>query len=449
MLTIEKSKETESYLADFARVAQATAGREPAWLRERREAAIAHFAAAGFPTTRQEDWKYTSVAPLARQPFHLADAEPEAVAPAAIVPFSFSQPGWSQLVFVDGQYAPALSSVAGLPAGVRVVSLAEALVDDAGLLEPHLGRHADDAASGFTALNTAFFRDGALVYVPNGQVVAAPIHLLFVSTACDPLAATHPRVLVVLGRASQATVVESYVALGAGTYLTNAVSELVLGEGANLAHYKVMRDSLAAYHIGTTEVYQPRDSALTSYSIAIGAQLARNGLNVLLDAEGADCTLNGLYLVDGTRHVDNHTAIDHAKPHGTSRELYKGILDGKSRGVFNGKVVVRPNAQKTDAQQTNRNILLSEDATIDSKPQLEIFADDVKCAHGAAVGQLDPQAVFYLRSRGLSPAAARRLLTYGFASEITSQIPIEPLRAQLDASLLATVETGSLAKEAS
>jgi Fe-S cluster assembly protein SufD len=170
---------------------------------------------------------------------------------------------------------------------------------------------------------------------------------------------------------------------------------------------------------------------------------------VLLDAEGADCTLNGLYLVDGTRHVDNHTAIDHTKPHGTSRELYKGILDGKSRGVFNGKVVVRPDAQKTDAQQTNRNILLSEDATIDTKPQLEIFADDVKCAHGAAVGQLDPQAVFYLRSRGLSPAAARRLLTYGFASEITSQIPIEPLRAQLDASLLATVETGSLAKEAS
>jgi Fe-S cluster assembly protein SufD len=244
-------------------------------------------------------------------------------------------------------------------------------------------------------------------------------------------------------------VVESYVALGAGSYLTNAVSELMLGEGASLAHYKVMRESMAAYHIGTTEVYQPRDSVLTSFSIAMGAQLARNGLNVLLDAEGADCTLNGLYLVDGTRHVDNHTAVDHAKPHGTSRELYKGILDGKARGVFNGKVVVRPDAQKTDAQQTNRNILLSEDATIDTKPELQIFADDVKCAHGAAVGQLDPQAVFYLRSRGLSPEAARRLLTYGFASDITSQIKIEPLRAQLDALLLATVEAGSLAKETS
>jgi Fe-S cluster assembly protein SufD len=244
-------------------------------------------------------------------------------------------------------------------------------------------------------------------------------------------------------------VVESYVALGGGPYLTNAVSELVLGEGASLAHYKVQRESVAAYHIGTTEVYQPRDSVFTSFSIAMGARLARNGLDVLLDAEGAACTLNGLYWVDGTRHVDNHTAVDHAKPRGTSRELYKGILDGKARGVFNGKVIVRPDAQKTDAQQMNRNILLSEDATIDTKPELQIFADDVKCAHGAAVGQLDPQAVFYLRSRGLGAETARRLLTYGFASEITSQLKIEPLRAQLDALLLETVQAGSLATETS
>jgi Fe-S cluster assembly protein SufD len=442
-------REAESYLADFDRQAQAAAGQEPAWLRERRQAAMARFAAVGFPTTRQEDWKYTNVAPIARQPFHLAAAASEAVQPAAIAPFGFGQAGWSQLVFVDGRYAPALSSLAGLPAGARVASLAEALADDAALLEGHLGHHADDAASGFTALNTAFLHDGALVYVPSGQSATAPIHLLFVSTAGDPLAATHPRVLIVLGPLSAATVVESYVALGAGPYLTNAVSELVLGEGAQLTHYKVMRESTAAYHIGTTQVYQPRDSVLTSFSIALGAQLARNGLNVLLDAEGADCTLKGLYLVDGTRHVDNHTSIDHARPHGTSRELYKGILDGKARGVFNGKVVVRPDAQKTDAQQTNKNLLLSEDATIDTKPELQIFADDVKCAHGAAVGQLDPQAVFYLRSRGLAPATARRLLTYGFASEITNQIQIEPLRAQLDALLLATVEAGSLAREAS
>jgi Fe-S cluster assembly protein SufD len=442
-------KEAESYLADFDRLAQAAGGEEPSWLRERRQAAIARFAAVGFPTTRQEDWKYTNVAPIARQPFHRAAVAPEGVRLEAIAPFSFGQPGWSQLVFVDGRYAPAVSSLAGLPAGARVASLAEALAADTGPIEQHLGHHADAGDSAFTALNTAFLHDGALVYVPSGRIVEAPIHLLFVSTARDPLAVTHPRVLVVLGRASMATVVESYVALDAGPYLTNAVSELVLGEGANLAHYKVMRESAAAYHIGTTQVYQPRDSVLTSFSIAMGARLARNALHVLLDAEGADCTLNGLYLVDGTRHVDNHTAIDHAKPHGTSRELYKGILDGKSRGVFNGKVVVHPNAQKTDAQQTNKNILLSEDATIDTKPELQIFADDVKCAHGAAVGQLDPQAVFYLESRGLGPATARRLLTYGFASEITSQIKIEPLRAQLDALLLATVEAGSLAKETS
>jgi Fe-S cluster assembly protein SufD len=446
MATTANTIEIASYRADFERLARDTADRAPAWLAARRQAAFERFAAEGFPTTRQEDWKYTSVAPIARQPYHLAGPA-EAVGPAAIAPFAFGEPGWSQLVFVDGHYTAALSSLAGLPDGVRVASLAEALASDGALIEEHLGRHADDAASGFTALNTALLHDGALVYVPNGKIVDAPIHLLFVSTAGDPLAATHPRVLVLLGRASAATVVESYVALGDAPYLTNAVTELVLGQGASLAHYKIMRESLAAYHIGTTEVYQPRDSVLTSFSIALGARLARNGLNVLLDAEGADCTLNGLYLVDSDRHVDNHTAVDHAKPHGTSRELYKGILDGKARGVFNGKVVVRPDAQKTDAQQTNRNILLSEEATIDTKPQLEIFADDVKCAHGAAVGQLDPQAVFYLRSRGLDPDAARRLLTYGFASEVTTQIKIEPLRAQLDALLLATVGAGSLARE--
>ncbi len=450
MVITENKSELASYRADFERLAQETAGREPAWLHARRQAAFEHFAAAGFPTTRQEDWKYTNVAPIARQPYRLA-ATPDTVTPMALAPYRFGEPGWSELVFVDGRYAPALSSLTGLPAGVRVASLAEMLVSDEGLVlvNGSLGQQATHRAGGFTALNTAFLRDGALVAVPGGRIVDAPIHLLFVSTARDPLAVTHPRVLVVLGRASAATVVESYVALGAAPYLTNAVSELVLGEGANLTHYKVMRESLAAYHVGTTEVYQSRDSVFASFSIAMGAQLARNGLNVLLGAEGADCTLNGLYLVDGDRHVDNHTAIDHAKPHGTSRELYKGILDGHARGVFNGKVVVRPDAQKTDAQQTNRNILLAEDATIDTKPQLEIFADDVKCAHGAAVGQLDPQAVFYLRSRGLGPEAARRLLTHGFASEITSQMKIEPLRTRLDALLLATVQAGSLAKETS
>jgi Fe-S cluster assembly protein SufD len=446
MVTTEHTTELASYRADFDWLAREMADRETIWLSERRQAAFARFVAEGLPTTRQEDWKYTNVAPIARQPFHLPAAS-ETITADALAPFAFGEPGWSQLVFVDGRYAPALSALAGLPEGVRVASLAETLTAGEPTLERYLGQYARDADSGFTALNTAFLHDGALVYVPNGKLVEAPVHLLFVSTARDPLAATHPRVLVVLGRASAATVVESYVALGAGAYFTNAVSELVLGEGANLTHYKVLRESMAAYHVGTTEVYQPRDSVFVSFSVALGAQLARNDLNVLLDAEGADCTLNGLYLVDGTRHVDNHTAVDHAKPHGTSRELYKGILDGKARGVFNGKVVVRPDAQKTDAQQTNRNILLSEDATIDTKPQLEIFADDVKCAHGAAVGQLDPQAVFYLRSRGLDPEAARRLLTYGFASDITSLIKIEPLRAQLDALLLETVQAGSLAKE--
>jgi Fe-S cluster assembly protein SufD len=449
MVITEHKTELTSYRADFARLWKEPVGREPEWLRAIRHLAMTGFAAEGFPTTRREDWKYTNVAPIARQPFHLAAVAPETATPDEIAPFTFGEPGWSELVFVDGRYAPALSSLAGLPDGVRVASLAEVLAADEGLVEKYLGQHASYMASGFTALNTAFLQDGALVSVLNGRIVDAPIHLLFVSTARDPLAATHPRVLVVLGRASAATVVESYVALGDGPYLTNAVSELVLGEGASLTHYKVMRESLAAYHVGTTQVYQPRDSVFVSFSVAMGARLARNDLNVLLDAEGADCTLNGLYLVDSDRHVDNHTAIDHARPHGTSRELYKGILDGHSRGVFNGKVVVRPDAQKTDAQQTNRNILLSEDATIDTKPELQIFADDVKCAHGAAVGQLDPQAVFYLRSRGLGPEAARRLLTYGFASDITSQIKIEPLRAQLDALLLATVQTGSLAKESS
>jgi Fe-S cluster assembly protein SufD len=344
------------------------------------------------------------------------------------------------LVFVDGCYAPDLSQV---PSGRMIVeSLAQTLKDHADLVEAHLGQHAGIGDSIFTALNTAFIQDGAFVHVPRNALVDEPIHLLFVSTARGAPTAAHPRVLVVLEEASAATVVEEYVAPRQGPTFANAVTEIVLRGGAALKHYRTVREAPAGFHIGTVEVHQEQDSAYTSLSTSFGAQIGRNDLRVRLMGTGATCTLNGLALTDGLEHVDNHTLIEHAVPHGTSRQLYKGIVDDKSRNVFNGKVIVRPGAQRTDAQQANRNLLLSGDALVDTKPQLEIFADDVRCTHGATVGQLDADVLFYVNSRGLDSDAARALLTYGFASEVLTDIPEKPIRVRLEEALVRKLRSG-------
>ncbi|MEI8371205.1 MAG: Fe-S cluster assembly protein SufD [Planctomycetota bacterium] len=425
-------QENNAYPGEFSRIEKELAKvGSPALLRQRK-AAIARFGEVGFPTTHDEEWRFTDVAPIAKAPLALPEIEDGVPPPEARS--SLAGDGY-RLSFVNG-YRPVFEQQgAKLPTGVIVASLAEALVKHKDLVEPHLAHHARVDGSAFTALNTAFFRDGAFVHIPKGVVVSAPIHLQFLATT-RPFA-WQRRTLIVAGENSQATIVEGYDGADGNAYFTNAVTEVVALPGAVLDHYKVQREGKSAFHVGTMQVTMQRGSTFTSHGIALGGGLVRNDANAVLDAEGCTCTLNGLYLASGQQLIDNHTRIDHAKPNCVSHELYKGILDGKARGVFNGKIYVHPNAQKTDAKQTNKTLLLSDDAVINTKPQLEIYADDVKCMHGATIGPLDADSIFYLRSRGIGLAEARCLLTFAFANDIIRRIQVAPIRAQLEDVLLA------------
>lgn len=432
-------KEQDNYLSNFELFEKDGELRGPRWVRAIRKAAISRFAELGFPTTRHEEWKYTNVAPVAKVPFKPARYELNGLTLETLARAGFEALAGARLVFVNGHYSKYLSLLRGLPDGVRAGSLAAALDDYSEWNEPHLAHYAGYQDDAFVALNTSFIRDGAFVYVPKGKVVEEAIHLLFISTTREATV-SHPRNLILAGRDSQATIVESYIGLQNAPYFTNAVTEVVLGENAVVGHYKLQRESEQAFHIATVQVCQDRGSNFSSHSIALGGALVRNNVNVTLDGDGGDCALNGLYMAGGQQHVDNHTRVDHLRPHCTSRQLYKGVLDGASRGVFNGKINVHTPAQKTDAKQTNKNLLLSKDAWIDTKPQLEINNNDVKCSHASTIGRLDEDSIFYLRSRGLGPEAARSLLTYAFASEITSRIRIEPIRAQLEELLVTRVQ---------
>ena len=315
-------------------------------------------------------------------------------------------------------------------------SLAAVAANEPALVEKHLTRHADPDNHALTALNTAFFEDGAFIRIPDRTVVAEPIHLLFLSTAAEPNRVTHPRLLLEAGSDSQASIIESYYGLGSNVYWTNAVVEVVAGENSHIELYKIQHEELQAFHTGLIELVAGRNTTITTHSLSFGGALVRNDINVLLDDEGSHCDLNGLYAVNGTQHVDHHTLIDHAKPHCTSHQLYKGVLDGRSVGVFNGKIIVRADAQKTDAIQNNKNLLLSREANVNTKPQLQIDANDVRCTHGATVGQLDAESMFYLRSRGINRKEARNLLTYAFAADILERIQIEPIRDHFEAELM-------------
>jgi Fe-S cluster assembly protein SufD len=433
----ETIAEKEVYLQNFARLERNGAAHGPPRLGRLRREALDRFNELGFPTLNDEEWRFTNVAPLTRIAFRPAAPGRARLTPEQTRRAAFGTDGGSRLVFVNGHFARALSSVRGLPQGVVVAGLAETLDAHPDWAEPHLARHARFEQNAFTALNTAFLRDGAFVSIPKNTGVAEPIHLVFLAGPCAEPTVAHPRNLVVAGAHSQATVLESYVGLEEGVYFTNGVTEIVLGDGAVIDHSKVQRESKAAFHVATTQFHQDKGSRFTSHAIALGGGLVRNDVNVVLDAEGCECTLNGLYLAGGRQHIDNHTRIDHAKPRCASHELYKGILDGQAHGVFNGKIYVHQDAQKTDAKQTNKTLLLSADAVINTKPQLEIYADDVKCTHGATIGQLDEEAVFYLRSRGVGREEARRLLTYAFANDIVSRIQVGSLRAGLEQVLLA------------
>jgi Fe-S cluster assembly protein SufD len=439
----------ETFLSAFSALEAGWRLGGPPWLRDIRRAAIGRFAERGLPTPRDEEWKYTSIAPIAETEFDLgADGTDDDLTEEIIAPFGLS-PAWSRLVFVNGRYSTKLSTVGLLPRGVRVESLGEALITDAAMVRPHLISSASvEATDAFAELNAAFWRDGALVHVPTGSSVAEPILLLFVATVPGPARVDHPRSLIVLEPESHAMLVESYVTLARDAYLTNAMTDTIVGAGASLEHYKIQLEGRRAFHVGRTQVRQARDSQVQSCSVTYGGRLVRNNVHAQLDAEAAHCTLSGLFVIGGRQHVDTHTVIDHIAPQAMSRQLYKGILDGRARGVFNGRVIVRPGANGTDAHQTNKNLLLSDEVEVDSKPQLEIFADDVKCSHGAADGQVAEDAIFYLKSRGLDETAARTLLTFGFANEVLGRIRVEPVREWLERLLAARLHDGRVAEEA-
>jgi len=435
-MTTDTITATNSYLRDFTGTDSGSDAPGPVWLRGLRAAAAERFAAIGFPTRRDEEWRFTNVAPIVETPFTLASEAQSRLTVEGLRPFTYEGMGGTQLVFVNGHFHADLSSPA-FPQGVVVSSLASAMAAYPDLVRSHLGRYAQFDTQTFVALNTAALEDGAFVHIKRGVVVDEPIHLLFVSTPSAGPTVSHPRTLIIAEENCQATIVESYSGAVDQVYFTNAVTEVVAAENSVLDHYKVQRESVKAYHVATMQLQLARSANFSSHSIALGGLLVRNDANAYLGGEGIECTLNGVYLGNDRQVIDNHTAIDHAMPRCNSHEVYKGILDGHSRGIFNGKIYVRQDAQKTDAKQTNQTLLLSPTAQIDTKPQLEIFADDVKCTHGATIGQLSDEALFYLRARGIPQDQARALLTYAFAGDIVSRIKVDAIRAQLDQVLLA------------
>ena len=430
-LTPKASREANPYLAHFDAFEKTAPARLAPWLLALRKSGMAYFAELGFPTTEHEEWRFCNVAPIAKLKPVFEPASSRANLDA-VSPFSFGGMPAHRLVFVNGRFAPELSAPGPGLDGVRVGSLAEALAEDLAPLKTRLTRSAASADNAFVALNTALFRDGACIVIPDDRVVDLPIHLLFLGDTEAAGAQMHVRNFILAGARSQAAIIEHLASLADASYLNNTVTEIVAEEAAVLDHCKVQDESQSAFHIATVVANLAARSNFTSHSISTGGRITRNNIQLVMAGEGVEGMLNGLYLGRGEQVIDHHTVADHARAHCNSHEFYHGVLDGRSRGVFNGKIFVRKDAQKTDAKQTNRNLLLSDDATIDTKPQLEIFADDVKCTHGATVGQLDEDAIFYLRSRGIGHEAAREMLVHAFANDVINRIRQEPVRQQLE-----------------
>jgi Fe-S cluster assembly protein SufD len=432
----------QRYLSDFETFENSLNGHASSALHTVRKAAIARFAEIGFPTTHDEEWKYTDLSPLVNREFTpVLTYRADGINNKDIGRLPFGSARWSRLVFVNGHFSEEHSSYSALPKNIKAGNLALALQNEPEFLMRYLTRYARYDQNAFTALSTAFLFDGAYVVIPDGVALAEPIHLLFISTDLGTEFVSHPRSLILVGKNSQATIVETYVHSSypessddgstKKSYFTNVVTEIALGENSVLEHEKVQLEHDRAFHMAAIHVHQDRNSHYVSNSVSFGGALVRNNIFPVLDGEGAEATLNGLYVGTGDQLIDNHTTIDHVKAHCASHELYKGILGGKSRGVFNGKILVRKDAQKTDAKQTNKNLILSDLATIDTKPQLEIFANDVKCTHGATVGQLDDDAMFYLRARGIGEEKARDMLIYAFASDVIDRIRVESMHEEL------------------
>ena len=408
----------------------------PAWVRDRREQAAKRFAEVGFPTTRLEDWRFTNVSPIAEAKYPVAHG-PFKQASSLIA--GVNVPGSVRLAIVNGEFVPALSELSTLPKGLKIAGLRDGARDGTDGLEQHLAKTFNIDAHPFAALNTSLLDDGVAIFIARGAVIETPIHIVTVTGSDNGPVAAHPRVLVVAGENSQARIAHTFIGGAGAPYFTNAVAEVVVGEGANVEYYTDQRESDNAFHVANLQAHVSAKGVFASHAFLTGAKIMRHDIGIALKGEGADCTMNGVYLADGERLMDTHTSLDHAMPHCTSHELYKGILAGKSKAVFNGRIIVRIDAQKTDAKQTNRALLLSDEATINSNPQLEIFADDVKCTHGAAVGQLDEEAMFYLQARGLTRPEARDMMLHAFAGEVIEGIRIDALREQIEANFFATL----------
>lgn len=426
-LTPRDPVSVDTYRGAFERVTPLLPGSRLGWLRQAREDAIERFSRSGFPTRQDEEWKYTNIAPIAEGRFSVMP--PPSSTHLAGVVRAHALPGTHLLVFVNGLLEPTLCRIGKLPEGTVLRNLAYALDHHpAPIIESTLGAAKLEAAT-FSDLNLAFLADGAYLGLPRGTTLEKPLQLLFIAGEGTP--AIQPRNIIDVGERSSASILEHYVALAGAPYFTNAVTEIKVGEAANVTHYKLEMEDRQAFHIANIRFTQAAGSRVVSGSYALGGRLARTCIDVRLAAESATCQLDGLYVADGHQLIDHHTRVDHLQPRCTSHELYKGIIDGAARAVFNGRIVVHPGANKTDASQANHNLLLSDNAEIDTQPRLEIHADDVQCTHGATVGSLDDEQIFYLRSRGIGTAAARSLLTHAFAGEIIERIPWLPLRERV------------------
>jgi Fe-S cluster assembly protein SufD len=438
-MVTEVAKSENQYLTAFSRIREL--GPTVPWLELVRSGAIDRFEQLGFPTVRDEEWKYTNLAALAKANFQPATPRPDAALPN-IDRFAYPETTGAHLVVVNGLLREDLSTKVGLDS-IVAIDLFSAVADARynKVARKYLARNANYHDNGLKALNTAFLRSGVFLLIPKNVKLETPLQITFVSDTAESKSASFPRLLVVAEENSSATLIENFVSNGDDSHFTNAIAEIVVKDGARLEHYRLQNENRKVYHIATTATELGRASSYDATSINFGAQLARHDISVVMDQEGAECRVDGLYMVGANQHTDTHSVIDHTQPHCTSHQLYKGILDDNARAVFNGKIFVREGAQKTDAMQTNKNLLLSAQARVDTKPQLEIYADDVKCAHGAAVGQIDDEELFYLQTRGLNPELGRSLLTYGFAEEVIGKIKIESIRSQLDEAVLTQLHT--------
>ena len=430
MKVITATEKLGSYLESFAEL-EKDAKREPAWAQAMRRDAFARFCQVGFPSTHDEDWRFTNVSEIARIPFRLAPNGGAGLATSDLRQWRIADAA-CLLVFVNGHFSRELSSLGSLPRGLVVGGLAEKISGGEQALEQHMGCYLNTGRDAFCALNTAFARDGAYVHIRRGAVIEGAIHLLFVSTETDAPAMSHPRNLIIAEEDSQAAVVEDYVSLGDSVAFSNSATELIANDNAVVSHYMIEQEHRRAFNVSTLRIQQGRSANVATHSVLVGGALVRNNVHPVLAGEGGECLINGLFAGAARQHIDNYMLVEHVSPHCGSRQFYNGILDEQAHGVFHGRIIVHKDAQKTDAKQTNRNLLLSDDAQIDTKPQLEIYADDVKCTHGATIGQIESDALFYLRSRGIDERSARRLLLLAFASECLDRMKEARIRQHIE-----------------